>query len=99
AGAGLAGRGGGVAADADPGLDERAGEPRPDRAVVVAAIALGGTAAVAVVVARIGGVERARAGRGPQHALDGVDHGAGALAVEHGVRDAADREQLVGPAG
>src|SRR5215470_3894781 len=84
AGTGLAAGGGGGAADADPGLDERAGEPGPDRAVVVAAVALGSAAGVAAAVARVGGVERARAGRGPQHALDGVDHRAGTLAVDHG---------------
>src|SRR5215470_651175 len=65
AGAGLAAGVGGAAVDADPGLDERAGEPGPDRAVVVAAVALGGATQVVGAVARIGGGERAWAGAGP----------------------------------
>src|SRR5262249_12979175 len=89
---------GGAAAHADPGLDERAGEPGPDGAVVVGAIALGGAAGVVRVVARVGGIEGAQAGLGPQGALDGVDHGAGPGAGEDRVRDAADGEDLVGAA-
>ena len=89
---------GGAAAHADPGFDEGAGEPGPDGAVVVAVVALGGAARVVRVVARISGGEGAQAGLGPQDALDGIDHGAGALALEHRVRDAADGEDLVGAA-
>src|SRR5882724_2973600 len=70
--AGLAPGVDGVAADADPCLDERTDEPRPHGAVVVAAVALGGAAAVARLVARVVGRERAQAGGRPQRALDEV---------------------------
>src|SRR5207248_5728909 len=65
----------------------------------VCAVALGRAAGVAAAITRIAGIERAWAGRGPQHALDGVDHGASALAFHYRMRNTTDREQLVGPAG
>src|SRR5438876_708609 len=53
-----------AAPDAHPGLDERAHEPRPDRALMVRAVALAWTARVARRVAGLAGGERAEAERG-----------------------------------
>src|SRR5439155_18092972 len=85
----------GAAADAEPRLDERAHEPRPDRPLVVRAVALADPALVAGPVSRLVGRERAESERRQQPCLDGVDDAAGALAFEHGERQAADGEDLV----
>src|SRR5205085_1649442 len=57
---------GAIAVDAQPRLDERAGEPRPHRSVVIVAIAIGRPAAVAAAIPRVARRQRARPRRGPQ---------------------------------
>src|SRR5690348_8826542 len=73
----------GAAADADPRLDERAHEPRPDGALVVRAIALAHAAVVAGRVPGLVGRERAEAERGEQPRLDRIDDTASAFTFEH----------------
>src|SRR5207247_4782681 len=84
-----------AAPDAHPGLDEPAHEPRPDRALMIRAVALARTARVARRVAGLAGGERAEAERGHEPRLDRVDDAAGTFPFEHRERPAADRQDLV----
>src|SRR5439155_2600602 len=85
----------GAAPDAEPRLDERAHEPRPDRPLMVRAVALADAALVAGPVSRLVGRERAESERRQQPCLDGIDDAAGALSLEHRERQAPDGEDLV----
>src|SRR5207244_12654771 len=88
-----------AAPDAHPGLDERAHEPRPDRALMIRAVALARTARVARRVTGLAGGERAEAERGHEPRLDRVDDAAGALPVGPRARQAAGRQVLVRATG
>src|SRR5207253_4558546 len=80
---------------APPGIAAPAHEPRPDRALMIRAVALARTARVARRVAGLAGGERAEAERGHEPRLDRVDDAAGAFPFEHRERQAADRQDLV----
>src|SRR5205809_7207194 len=82
-----------AAPDAHPGLDERAHEPRPDRALMVRAVALAWTARVARRVTGLAGRERAEAERGHEPRLDRVDDTAGALPFQPREPPAAHPEE------
>src|SRR5206468_6598016 len=84
-----------AAADAHPGLDEPAHEPRPDRPLVIRGVALARAALVAGRVAGLARRERAEAERGHEPRLDRVDHTPGLLPLDHRERQAADGEYLV----
>src|SRR5436309_7771639 len=71
------------AADADPRLDERAHEPRPDGALVVRGVALADAAFVARRVRRLVGRERAEPERSEQPPLDGIDDSSSPRAFQH----------------
>src|SRR2546430_3587387 len=88
-----------AAPDAHPGLDERAHEPRPDRALMVRAVALAWTARVARRVTGLAGRERAEAERGHEPRLDRVDDTAGAGPPPHPAPPAAAPGTLGGGAG
>src|SRR3989442_3955585 len=88
----------GAAPDAEPRLNERTHEPRPDRALMVRAVALADAAVVTWRVSRLVGRERAEAEGRQQSRLDGIDDAAGALSLQHPERPAPPRGEL-GPAG
>src|SRR5207247_10690914 len=83
----------------DPGVHERAQQAGPDRALVVRAIALANATLIPRCVALGAGCQRAETERGPELPLDGVDDLAGPFALQEGVRQASDGEDLVGPHG
>src|SRR5439155_3074102 len=77
----------------------RAQQPGPDRALVVRPIALADATLIPRCVALRAGCQRPQTERGPELPLDGVDDLAGALALQEGVRQASDGEDLVGAQG
>ncbi len=94
---GLTDRSGRGAAHPEPGLDKGPGQPRPDRALVVGAVALHRATGVHGVVARLAGGKAPGTQRGPETLLRRVHDTLGDLALQHRVRQPAHREELVGP--
>src|SRR5262249_14779889 len=71
-----------VAVDPEPGIDERADEPGPHRALVIGAVALAHAALVAWAIRGIARRERPQAHRREEVALDGADHRFGTIALD-----------------
>src|SRR5574341_1074859 len=84
------------AAHAQPSLDERANQPRPNRALVISAVALAHAATIMGRVTRLVGREGAQAERRPEPALDRVYDSARRFAVDQGQGQTADGEDLIG---
>ena len=93
--AGLAAGVVGAAVHPQPGLHERAQEPRPDGALVIGAVALDHPPFVMRPVAGFPRRQRAQAERRQQLPRDGVHDRRGALTLEQGEGQAPDREDLV----
>ena len=89
----------GIAAHSNPGFDEGADQPRPDRALVICAVALTYAALVMRRVTRLFGRERAQAQRRPETALDNIDNSFSRFAFDQRQRQAAHGKNLIGPEG
>src|SRR4051812_45556142 len=84
--------------DLEPGIDERPDQPRPDRSLVVGAIARPQVAGIKRFVIRMFRRERTKTDRRDQLLFRDIDHRFPARRFEHRMVE-RDREQLVRPAG
>src|SRR6266513_2348920 len=66
-----------------PGVDERANQPRPDRALMVSAVPRTQIAGINRLVFRIIGRKRPQSEWGEQFVLDDIDNGPPAFLIEH----------------
>src|SRR5262249_38980985 len=87
----------GVAAHADPGVDERPGEPGPDRALMVSLVALFLTAAVIATILRVLRRERAQTHWRPELLFHGINQSSGVVAAEELIRQSAHGKDLIRP--
>src|SRR5258706_4476623 len=86
-----------VAVHVEPGVDEGADEPRPDRALMIGAIALCDATFATRLVGGIALRKRAQAQRREEFALDGRDDRPRPFVVDQRGRQTAYREDLVRP--
>src|SRR4051812_22707264 len=89
---GLALRFGLAAANAEPGFDEGAHQPGPDRALMIGRVALFRAAGAVWRIVWRARRERAQAEGREQTRFNSIDHTAGAFAIEQRQRQSADRE-------
>src|SRR5690349_8861843 len=88
---------GSIAAHPDPCLYERPQQPRPHRALMVAAVARRDVALILRNVARIVLRQGAESERSPEPRLHRFDDATGQRLVGYGIGQSAHRKDLIGP--